>query len=369
MADISKIILPSGAEYDIKDATARQDIAGILSDLSGAMHWVGVTTTPLTDGSTTQKVTIDSEDYTAQAGDVVAYGSQEFIWSDVSNSWRDFGSLGSLKALAFKDSATGTVTATGTVSKPTFTGTKKSGLTVSPASSGTATYTPGGTVSQPTFTGTAGSASATYTPAGSVTVKAGTNSKYSPAGTVTQPTFTGTAATLTVSPASSGTATYTPAGSVTKPDITVTPTTTTVNSITAVGTLPSLTTTVANETLTIGFNQGTLPTKGSGTTVMTGASAALNSAPTFSGTGARLTASYTPAGTVSQPTFSGTEVTLSGTFSGTQATITSSYTPAGTVSQPTFTGTGKRLVVEDYTPAGTVSQPTFTGNGVSVTVS
>ena len=66
-------------------------------------------------------------------------------------------------------------------------------------------------------------------------------------------------------------------------------------------------------------------------------------APTFTGEGV----SYTPAGTVTTPTFTGEGV---------------SYTPAGTVTAPTFTGEGV-----SYTPAGTVTAPTFTGEGVSYT--
>lgn len=60
------------------------------------------------------------------------------------------------------------------------------------------------------------------------------------------------------------------AGYLTSDDVTAT--TTTVNSITAVGTLPSLTTTVTNKVLTIGWSTGTLPTKGVDTTVLTGIS-------------------------------------------------------------------------------------------------
>ncbi len=53
MPDISKITLPSGTSYDIKDATARELIASIETSITGAMSYVGVTTTALTDGSTT----------------------------------------------------------------------------------------------------------------------------------------------------------------------------------------------------------------------------------------------------------------------------------------------------------------------------
>ncbi len=76
------------------------------------------------------------------------------------------------------------------------------------------------------------------------------------------------------------------------------------------------------------------------------------------------TGSFTPTGTVSQPTFSGTGVRLvtgniavpkTYTFSGTAATITVSGTATGTVSQPTFSGT-----------AATLSH-TVTGNGTKTT--
>lgn len=66
---------------------------------------------------------------------------------------------------------------------------------------------------------------------------------------------------------------------------------------------------------------------------------------------------YTPAGSVSQPTFTGT-----------MSTIVSHITPAGTVSKPSFTGTQGNISVSG-TPAGSVSQPTFTGNQMTMTAS
>ena len=65
----------------------------------------------------------------------------------------------------------------------------------------------------------------------------------------------------------------------------------------------------------------------------------------------------TPAGTVSQPTFTGDAVNSS---------LVSAGTPVGTVSQPTFTGNAvNSSLVSAGTPAGTVSQPTFTGNALA----
>ena len=137
---------------------------------------------------------------------------------------------------------------------------------------------------------------------GALAMKDSASGSYTPAGTVSQPTFTGSSTTST--------GTFTPSGTVSKPGVTVSPTTDSVYSITDVGTLPTLTTTVANETLTIAFSQGTLPTKGSAQTVMTGATAELDATPTFTGTEGSVSVTGTPSGTVSQPTFTGTEGTV-----------------------------------------------------------
>lgn len=391
MPEISKITLPSGTTYDIKDSTARQLIQDIETTITGAMHYVGVTTTELTDGSTRASLVIDGEtvQFTADdAGAVVIYGDSEFVWN--GTKWQEFGSTGSLKALAFKDTASASYTPAGSVSQPSFTGT---------AATISAVGTPSGTVSQPTFSGTSKNVSVTGTATGTVAISIGTGTaNYTPAGTVSQPSFTGTAKSVSVTgtPTGSisigtggGTANYTPAGTVSQPTTTVTPNTTTVNSITAVGTLPTCTLptwtgTVANENLTIGwsagsFTQGTLPTKGSNTTVVTGIKSAVTSQPTFTGTGSELTATFTgssfestgtftPEGTVSQPTFTGTGKELKASFSGTSFTSTGSYKPEGTVTQPTFTGE-EMTSTASYTPAGAVSKPNFTGTQATITVS
>ena len=196
MAYISQITLPTGTTYDIKDAEARNLIAG----LSGSTSFLGVTTTALTDGSTTNPVMINGVSTTADTGGIVTYGSAEFVWN--GTAWQEFGDLSALGSLAYKSSASGS---------------------------------------------------------------------------------------------------YTPAGSVSTPTITVTPSTTTVNSITDVGslascTLPTLSTSVSNENLTLtwsagSYTAGTLPTKGSDTTVATGISSATSTQPTFSGTAASINVS------------------------------------------------------------------------------
>ena len=150
MADISKITLPSGDTYNIKDATARANI----SALSGALTFLGTTETPLIDGANTSPILIGGSSITPKAGNVVIYEKSEFVWSAAESKWREFGSTGSLKKLAFEDSASTSYTPAGTVSKPTFTGTE---ATIS------SSFTPAGSVAITTGTGTAN-----YTPAGSV---------------------------------------------------------------------------------------------------------------------------------------------------------------------------------------------------------
>lgn len=268
MADISKIKLPNGTTYNIKDANARERIEALESFTT----YLGVTTTALTDGATTNPITINGQSVTAQSGNIVLYGNQEFIFD--GTHWNQFGDLSSLGSLAYKNTASGS-------------------------------FTPAGTVSQPTFNGDTMNSTGSFTPAGSVKL---TNSNK----------------TAAVSAAESGAVTYTPDGTVAAPTISVKTagTTTTVNSITAVGTLPNYT--VSGEVLTL--TQGTLPTKGKNQTVKTGDAAYQATAPEFTGTGVRLvtgnisiptsasfsgtagavSVSGTPSGTVSQPTFTGT---------------------------------------------------------------
>lgn len=430
MADISQITLLNGTTYNLKDTQARNDIAAIQAAIAGGVTFMGETTTELTDGSTASSIVINSKTITAVKGYLVVYNSKEFVYD--GSKWVEMGDLSLIGDLGWKDSASGEYTPVGTISQPTFTG-SESAVTITAADNTNGNYQPKGTVSKPTFTGSSTTSTGKFTPDGSVTVttNATTNktatvapatsgdATYTPGGTVSQPTFSGSALTSTgkytpagsvklttsnktaeVSKATSGTATYTPEGTVAAPTISVKTagSTTTVNSITAVGTLPSLTTTVANEVLTIGFDQGTLPTKGANTTVKTGDAAYQASAPAFTGTGARLitgniavptsasfsgtegdvSVSGTPSGTVSQPSFTGTGVrlvtgniavpnTYTATFTGTEGNVSVTGTPNGSVSQPTFTGT-KAQLSGTTTASGTVSKPTFTGTKATITV-
>lgn len=76
MPDISKITLPSGTTYDIKDAGARE----LISHLSGSTSFLGITTTPLYDGCTTSTVEINNTNTPVANGNIAIYGKREFIF-------------------------------------------------------------------------------------------------------------------------------------------------------------------------------------------------------------------------------------------------------------------------------------------------
>ena len=80
MPDISRITLPSGTTYDIKDATAREQIAAIVG--GDIIRFVGVSSTEITDGGT-ETPTIGGEQYTPAVGDLVFYGAKEFIYTGI----------------------------------------------------------------------------------------------------------------------------------------------------------------------------------------------------------------------------------------------------------------------------------------------
>ena len=64
-----------------------------------ATAWIGVTTTMLTDGSTTNPITINEQSVTATAGNIAQYNSTEYIWS--GSAWQEFG--GGLPAVTAAD--------------------------------------------------------------------------------------------------------------------------------------------------------------------------------------------------------------------------------------------------------------------------
>ena len=306
MPDISQITLPSGSTYDIKDATAREDIEELRNSISGGVRFVGETTTEITDESTTKPITVNESSYDQIKGDIVVYNDFEFIWD--GDKWIEFGNMGVFGLLAYKDSASGTYTPSGNISRPSFTG---------DTLTSTGRHRPTGTISNQTFTGTKATLQMTGTPDGTISISQGV-----------------------------GDANYTPEGSVSAPTLSISTSDSSIQTIDSVGTLPEFSATVSNENLTLGFTQGSLPTKNSALTVLTSIDSATASAPTFTGTGAVLEASFT----------------------GATSTFIMEYTPQGSVSKGTFTGTEVDISVSG-TPSGAVSIPTFTGTQATITVS
>lgn len=73
--------------------TALSDIATIKSQMTGAMHNIGETTTNLSDGSTTRPIRINGINVYPSPGDVTRNGDKEFMYAE-NNTWVELGSLG-----------------------------------------------------------------------------------------------------------------------------------------------------------------------------------------------------------------------------------------------------------------------------------
>ena len=247
----SKITLPSGETFLVKDSKAREEIESLKKVTASGVSYLGTTTTALTDGAMTSTIDIKdgetTKSVTAATGGMVNYNNVMYAWN--GTQWDQLGSAGAIKALAYKDSVS-------------------------------ATYTPAGTVTG-SFQGTEGNISVSGTVATGVNVSA-------------------------AAPASGETANYTPSGTVT-----VVPSNTTVKQVSNVGTLPSWSSSVANEVLTFSWNQGTLPT----------------------------TSDKTVVGGIASASFTGNGQVIKGNLANGAVTSTGKFTPAGSLSNLKFNGT------------------------------
>lgn len=117
MADFSKVTI-DGVTYNVKDATARDAIAA----LEGGSYFIGVTTTPLTDGSTTNPIQVGGQSVTAKNGNIAIYGQKEFVWYAAQNKWVEFGDLSTLGQMAYVDKAKANYTPKGTIDPITVSG-------------------------------------------------------------------------------------------------------------------------------------------------------------------------------------------------------------------------------------------------------
>lgn len=89
----------TGNSLTVKLTSMSSDISGLKNAVSGGVHFIGVTTTVLTNNSTTSPIKIDSKDVVPAKGDVVIYDTKEFIWSD---RWIELGDQGRIGALETK---------------------------------------------------------------------------------------------------------------------------------------------------------------------------------------------------------------------------------------------------------------------------
>lgn len=215
-----EMTLPSGNSYYIEDNEVRSwigdgttsgaekrlaDVESEVAKLSNATHWLGVTTTSLTDGSTTNPITINGESVTAVSGDIVQDSNgNEYIFN--GTAWQALGSsVGTLKAFAYADTGSVTITPAGTNASSAVTGTcSGTAVTLTTTSVGSVTNVgsmPTYTVSSGVLTITAGSVPSVS----SVTVADGVDTVTDPtfSGTAAAQTFSGTQATHTVTPTSS----------------------------------------------------------------------------------------------------------------------------------------------------------------------
>ena len=285
----SRVKLLDGTYAEVKDAVARQALAG-------GVHFIGVTTTALTDQQTISSVTINSESVTLKNGDLVIYNRKEFLFSEADGKVHELGDLTGLGSLATKNSASGSYTPAGSVSKPDIDITPTSGTVAAFKTAGSVTA---GTANVPTAVSvTAGTAN---TPT-AVSVTAGTANTPTAvsvtAGTANTPTAV-TLPTFGVTMGSNETLEFAwTSGSVT-PGVAGTPTAVSVTegtacTPTAVSVTPGVAGVPTSVSVTAGTagtpTQVTLPTS-ENVSVLTGVAAELHEAPEFTGTAATITVS------------------------------------------------------------------------------
>lgn len=408
---LTQIELPSGSVYDIHD-----------SRVDSLNNWEYVV---CTDASNTPKDVVWDKSGTTITGTLVASADtmykiylvpdtngtndiyDEYITVNPSGTtyqWELFGNTklpdmtqyvkhktghsgGTAGELAYKDSASGSVTVPKTYTSSTIVSTAttesksvsvsgtttgsisetKSAVTVSKASSGTATYTPAGTNASSSVSG-----SCTVTPSGTISVGTGT-ANYTPAGTNAASSVTGSCSVTPSGTISTGTGTanYTPAGSIA---VSTAGSTTTIKNPTSKTVVTDMSVAAPSSTAATGELvycevSGTKLTlkkfvETTGASITTSNVTVKNgdAAYSFSGTGTQLkftgsASSGTISGTAAAQTFTGTGKELKFTGSSSSGTI------SGTAAAQTFTGTGARLVTDSQVLTGA----SFTGASMTST--
>lgn len=263
---LSKIKTSNNTEYYVKDSEARTAIENLETQISGGVHSIGVTTTALTDGSTTNPIQIGGNSYTAVNGDLVSYDGKEFLWTTATTPacWQELGSTGSLKAFAYVDKGTATITPS--VSVPEMTCTSTGGTTDVVLGEATTFTNASSSVSfsggtSDTFVKTAKLAEAESTDEDKISYISGITTSGTNAVTFTTSGHTASAITAM--------------GASTVPKVSVSATTkklatTSVTPVGSVGTAASWTSSVTNEVLSFSFTANTPTSAGTAVTVGTG---------------------------------------------------------------------------------------------------
>lgn len=313
---VKEVSLPSGNSYYLKDEDVRNwigngtssgaeyRISGLedaVSKLSNATHWLGITSTSLSDGSTTNPITINGQSVTAVSGDIVQDSNDnEFIFN--GTAWQEFGSsIGTLKSFAFVDTGTVTIQPVGTNSSSSVSFSGGSSDSVLGADT--------------TFTNSSSS----------VSFSGGTDDSVLGADT----TFTNGSSAVSFSGQTDGKLVKT-----------------TVPNVTSVGSAASWSATVSSEVLTFSWTPDVVPTLGTAIDVATGAVDANGTGDTVvtavgTGTAAAQTITVGSNDEVTAITGVGTATAAAQTITvGTNDTVTAvTDIGTGTAAAQTFTGT------------------------------
>lgn len=121
----------------------------ITKDIVGGMHFIGTTSTALTDGDTKTTTLVAASTGSLSkttgfiAGDLVINNKKEFVWT--GSSWALFGDLSSLGSLAYKNSASATLPSSS--HSHSFTGSSHTHTATVSGGGVSGTCTPMGTIS------------------------------------------------------------------------------------------------------------------------------------------------------------------------------------------------------------------------------
>ena len=125
MAEVS-IISDGTNQYTLRDSVARQ----MVESLENRTAYIGVTTTPLSTGSTTRYIIIDGETVEVTKGNIAIYQTSQFLWTGAQ--WQQFGDMSTLGALAYKDQAQATYIPEGSITNTDIDYTPQGEITLTP---------------------------------------------------------------------------------------------------------------------------------------------------------------------------------------------------------------------------------------------